>query len=226
MSQYHDYTDRTFDAGVYVADYFVGGQKSGYGDYVSVEGMVREQYRMISNVMFSKTQNHHALDAACAYGYSTNELQRCGWTALGFDISEHAITKAKVLHGDNFRLANALDRAFYAKFNPKQFGLVTGVEFFEHIESKDVPKVLKNFAKVAEWGCFVINGRTAPDQALDSIHGDHGHLNNHSMSWWIGELAKVGDLDFDAMGQLSRRFEDYNAGVHWHNRVMVVKFND
>lgn len=230
MGQYHDYDDRKFDASVYDEAYFIGGQKSGYGDYSGVQGMVRDQYRMINDVMVPRAadrtkQSTKSLDAACAYGYGVAELQAHGWQAYGFDISAHAILKAKQLNGPNFYLADALDDSFYDQFGNKEFGLVTGVEFFEHIESKDVPRILQNFARIANWGCFVINGRTAPDQPLDSIHGDHGHLNNHLMSWWIGEFAKVGDLDFDAMGELSRQFENYNKSVHWHNRVMVVRFN-
>lgn len=226
MSQFHDYTDRKFDAKVYDKEYFVGGQKSGYGDYASCEAMVRDQYRIISSVMYPKTEKHTALDAACAYGYSTDELSKNGWDAQGFDISEHAISKALELHGSQFWCASALDKKFYKEIQNKRFGLVTGVEFFEHIESKDVPFVIENMARIAEWGCFVINGRTAPDQALDSIHGDHGHLNNHNMSWWIEQLSAFGDMDFEAMFELNKLFENYNAAVHWHNRAMVVKFHD
>ncbi|MDL2342331.1 MAG: class I SAM-dependent methyltransferase [Patescibacteria group bacterium] len=225
MAQFHDYTDRKFDAKVYDTEYFVGGEKSGYGDYAGCEGIVRDQYRMMSDVMKGRTDKRTALDAACAYGYSTSELNRQGWDAVGFDISEHAIGKAKQLHGDGFHLASAMDSSFYKQFSDKQFGIVTGVEFFEHIESKDVPGVLKQFARVADWGCFVINGRTAPHQGLDSIHGDHGHLNNHLMSWWVSEMAKVGDVDFEAMGQLNRLFFSYNQSIQWHDRVFVVRFN-
>jgi hypothetical protein len=225
MGQYHDYEDRKFDATVYTEDYFIGGEKSGYGDYTGVQGMVRDQYRMISEVMYLKTTNKNALDAACAYGYSTSQLRNDGWDARGFDISKHAILKARQLNGPHFELASAMNPKLYKQFPDKFFGLVTGVEFFEHIESKDVPEVLKNFARIAEWGCFVINGRTSPDQSLDSIHGDHGHLNNHLMSWWVGELAKVGDVDFRAMGQLNRAFYNYMPSIEWHDRVFVVKFN-
>lgn len=225
MSDFHDYTDRRFDASVYDQGYFEGGTKSGYGDYASCEGMVRDQYRMIGQVMSTRVSKKVDLDVACAYGYSTDELRRNGWEAIGFDISNHAILKARQLNGNGFLLGDANDESFYEQFTDKQFGLVTGVEFFEHIESKQVLDVLKNFARIAEWGCFVINGRTSPLQPLDSIHGDHGHLNNHLMSYWIGELAKVGDVDFEAMGELSRAFYNYNRTVVWHDRVMVVRFN-
>jgi hypothetical protein len=225
MPEYHDYTDRKFDARVYDEAYFVGGEKSGYGNYADCEGIVRDQYRMISEVMQPKTDNKASLDAACAYGYSTSELRNHGWDARGFDISAHAVMKARALHGAGFEQASAMDGSYFKTFKPKQFGLITGVEFFEHIESKDVPRVLKNFAGVAEWGCFVINGRTSPGQPLDSIHGDHGHLNNHLNSWWVTELAKHGDLDFQAMGVLNRAFFAYNESIQWHDRVYILRFN-
>lgn len=223
---FHDFEDRHFDADVYDKEYFEGeGSKSGYVSYTDAKGIVTDQFEIINGVMRSRVENLTHLDVGCAYGFSNLTMLNRGWHTYGFDVSEFAIEKARELHpAIEFWAGDATDKKMYDYSKTKR-GLVTAVELFEHIESKDVPVVLKNMANNAEWGLFVVNARTNPDQDHDDSHGDHGHLNNHSMAWWINEVAQFGTLDFDAMFEFSKQAEATHPSVHWHNRVIVVKFN-
>lgn len=228
MSEVHDYEDRHFDKDVYDEEYFEGeGHKSGYKSYNDAKGIVTDQYKMIHELMRDAVGDKPTvLDIGCAYGFGAEQLRLLGWGVTGIDVSEYAIEQGKKLHPEvALSVGDAGDTSVWGNMSPKQFGLVTAVEFFEHIDSKDVENIISNMAEVAEWGFFVVNGRTAPGQDVMAIHGDHGHLNNHNMSWWISQFAKYGEIDWETMFKFNKLAESYNSGVHWHNRCVVIQFN-
>ncbi len=225
MTNKHDFEDRHFDVDVYDEDYFEGlGQKSGYKSYQNAQGIVRDQFSMINNVMSSRVINKKHLDIGCAYGHSVQKMTELNWDSSGLDISKFAIDRGRQIYGIHHPIG-VFDARESSDRRGEEIGLVTAVEFFEHIGTEDVSKVLNNMAAMGDWGCFCINGRTSPGDSLDGSHGDHGHLNNHSMSWWITEISKYGGIDFEAMFELSKQSELYNREVHWHNRYVVVKFD-
>ena len=231
MSNTHDH-DREFDSAIYDKEYFEGdGHKSGYTSYQQAEGILVDQYNMISTIMRPRLAKSTVLDLGCAYGFGLKQLGVLGWEQLeGADVSEWAISQAvKQVDGGIFYCTDvARDMLFWKPYMQAKtkLGLITGIEFFEHVESKDVPQLVYNMSQSAEWGFFVINGRTAPYQDVMGNHGDHGHLNNHNMSWWIEQFAAFGEIDFDAMYMFSREAERLYPELHWHNRAIVVKFNN
>lgn len=222
----HDLS-RDYKPEIYNQSYFEGGEVAGlssYDNYANCEGIVRDQFKIIHEIMWPKLENKTHLDVACAYGYGVDELYQRTWESSGMDVSPYAIDKAKSLFGDKFTVGDAIDAAFWESQEP--VGLLTGIEFFEHIPSESVDVMLRWISTRTQWGVFVINARTYPGEDLHRIDTDHGHLNFHNFAWWVMKFAKYGDVDFRTMHEFNKRFEEYNASVGWHCRTMVVKFHD
>lgn len=230
----HDFTDRQFDLKVYDKDYFEGeGLKSGYKSYEQAKVIVQDQFEIINKVMRDRVADGAEatvhIDVGCAYGHGVAKMKELGWVSVGGDVSEFAIKRGKEIYGEDHEISvsDARGDSFWKGFDKLQAcDLVTSVEFFEHIPSEDVDGIIKHMAQSARWGLFVINARTAPGQDPMGSHGDHGHLNNHSMTWWIDKFSQYGEVDYEAMFDFNKRAEAYNADVHWHNRCLVVKFNE
>jgi cyclopropane fatty-acyl-phospholipid synthase-like methyltransferase len=206
------------------------GSKSGYDGYETTEEMVRQQ---IAGIILSVApQIGHpatALDVACAYGFGVREFCMSGIDGYGIDVSQYAIDKSNEymagLGAHRTRVGDAIDPMAWKLLPLQTYDLVTASEFFEHIPSDKVDTVLKNMQLHARYGFFVINGSTAPDQPHDT-DGDCGHLNHHSMDWWIQIIAKYGQIDFESMHRFSYWAHQYGyEDVGWHSRSVAVKFN-
>lgn len=230
MNDRHEY-GRQFDAKVYDQEYFEGtGSKSGYQSYTQAKEIVQDQFSIINDIMKPRVladgEATVHIDVGCAYGFGVQRMKDLGWVSVGGDISEFAVNEGRRLNpGIEIAVSDARQESFWKGFNKVQAAdLVTAVEFFEHIASDEVDSVLSYMASSARWGLFVINARTAPGQDVQGSHGDHGHLNNHTMTWWITKFAKYGEIDYEAMFEFSKRAEAYNREVHWHNRCLVIKF--
>lgn len=223
MTNTHEY-GRNFEAEVYDESYFQGGSKSGYTNYGNAKKIVEDCFRIIHEVMVKAVGPKATfVDVGCAYGFGVEKLNSLGWKGFGIDISSYAIRRGKELTNAKLITKNAMNSKTWDEVD---VDLVVSTEFFEHIPSDKVDSVISNMAKSAKWGAFIINARTYPGQTTKDAELDVGHMNNHSMSWWIEKFAKYGELDFDAMYNLSKKAEAYNARVHWHNRYIVIKFKE
>lgn len=227
MSKKHEY-GRKFDKSVYGKKYFEGdGSTSGYVSYMDAKGIVQDQFAIIDRVMRDRVSERTMLDVACAYGFGVQKMRELGWKSSGLDVSKYAIGRARELapHLD-FDVLDATELVKLYDKDKRQYGMITAIEFFEHIETEDAQKIIEGMYVLARggYGVFVINASTYPDQPHDT-DGDHGHLNHHPMEWWINEIAQYGQIDFEAMFEFSKAAEKYNAGVHWHCRCIVVKFD-
>lgn len=229
------YKDRQFDAAVYDEKYFEGGRESsGYDSYENARKIVTDQFQIIHDVMFPRiTADGEAgisVDVACAYGFGVKKLKQLGWIACGGDISEYAIKRGLELNpGLEIAVSDARNESFWKGFMKYQsVDLVTAIEFFEHVDGDDIDKIIGFMKESARWGVFCINASTQPNQdaPAEDADPDHGHLNHYSMAWWITKFAEVGQIDFEAMYELSKRSEAYAPDVHWHNRWLVVRFAD
>jgi len=230
MSERRDF-ERTFDHEVYGQEYYEGGARtSGYDSYPNVRSMIREQFTLIDMVMASRVSRRVHLDIACAYGFAAKLMQERGWEVAGWDVSEFAIEQARTTHGFSipFVVADATEGRQWQKLPEKGIGLVTSVEFFEHIDSAQVPPTLEHMQRACEWGFFVVNASTSPlmeEETTEDAMGDHGHLNHHDLTWWIKNLSAVGVIDYEAMQQFGRMAYAKYAELRWHSRTIVVRFH-
>jgi SAM-dependent methyltransferase len=219
--------DRHFDAQVYDKEYFEGfGYKSGYTSYLDAERVVRDLFIQIDRVMRERVDGMSHLDVGCAYGFGCSELWERGWSSKGIDISSYAVEQGEALWGDSPPIVLADARTYLKSYSSKLIDLITGVEFFEHIESSDVSSVIADMAKAAHWGFFLINASVSPTtKDPERSKGDHGHLNHHPFEWWVNQFSSYGELDWEAMYEFNKMAEDYNEEMAWHCRGLVVKFD-
>ncbi len=88
-------------------------------------------YRDLPNIISDHVKGTNALDFGCGTGRSTRFLRRLGFTAVGVDISEDMLKKAKELDpkGD-YRLIEDSD---LSQFKHKSFDLVLAAFTFDNI---------------------------------------------------------------------------------------------
>jgi 2-polyprenyl-3-methyl-5-hydroxy-6-metoxy-1,4-benzoquinol methylase len=72
-----------------------------------------------------------ALDVGCAYGYTSGILESLGYETMGFDVSRHGITQAKIHSEGAFLICDAL---VSLPFRTGVFDLVTCFDVLEHLK--------------------------------------------------------------------------------------------
>lgn len=226
MSNVVNNNRKKYDENDYGKEYFEGNDISSYGTYESAKDIVQQEFRIIDRVMrkkFDSAAPRH-LDVGCAYGYGNALMKEKGWVTRGMDISGWAVRKAReVAPNVPFLRWDVRDSD---EMPDEKFDLVTGLELFEHLDSLDVQDAIGNLKHIADWGLFVISARTYPEQDIyASFEGDHTHMNNHHIVWWMTQFSLHGELDFEAMFEFSHAAYHENYEVGWHNRVIVIRFD-
>ncbi|BBD09615.1 class I SAM-dependent methyltransferase [Desulfovibrio ferrophilus] len=130
----------------YDADYY-SGKNSGY----------ILSYRVMRHPVMWRSEKRHiarfisggdALDIGCAYGFFLENLGD-GFNRHGIDVSEHAVTTARSIHGDAMRF-DVCDVTEREPFEGQQFDLVTCFNVLEHFE--DPGPVLERIAQCVKPG--------------------------------------------------------------------------
>lgn len=98
-------------------------------------------YRDLPKIISKQVKGRKAVDFGCGAGRSTSFLRKLGFEAVGIDISEDMIKKAKELDpvGD-YRLVPEAD---FSQFKEGVYDLVLSVFTFDNIPTMD--KKIKNF---------------------------------------------------------------------------------
>ena len=88
-------------------------------------------YRDLPEIFREHVQGRAAIDFGCGTGRSTRFLRQCGFNAVGIDISEQMVGKAKQLDaGGDYRLIQNGD---FSQFNPAAYDLVLSAFTFDNI---------------------------------------------------------------------------------------------
>ena len=96
-------------------------------------------YRDIPEILFKHVKGKKAIDFGCGTGRSTRFLEKCGFNAVGVDISKDMIKKAKELDPEgDYRLSSDDD---FKKFEKHHYDLILAVFTFDNIP--DVEKRVK-----------------------------------------------------------------------------------
>jgi SAM-dependent methyltransferase len=101
-------------------------------------------YRDLPAIIFEQVKGRKAIDFGCGTGRSTRFLQKLGFNAVGVDISEDMIRKARELDpkGD-YRLIAEGD---FSQFKHKSYDLALSVFTFDNIPTME--KKIKNFKEL------------------------------------------------------------------------------
>jgi len=122
-------------------DYFHGRKGSNYSDYGNIDPI--KKFRNIISFIRRRKVSGRFLDAGCAFGLLVNEMKSHFGEVHGFDISDYAIGKAKVMSsGVDLRVIDLDDPLPYPD---ESFDCITALDLLEHTESFD-----ENLGKLTE----------------------------------------------------------------------------
>jgi SAM-dependent methyltransferase len=92
-------------------------------------------YRDLPEIIFEHVQGRNAIDFGCGTGRSTRFLQKLGFDAVGVDIAEDMIRKAKEIDpSGDYRLIRDGD---YSQFEKGAYDLVLSVFTFDNIPTME-----------------------------------------------------------------------------------------
>jgi ubiquinone/menaquinone biosynthesis C-methylase UbiE len=101
-------------------------------------------YRDLPAIIFEHVRGRKALDFGCGTGRSTRFLQKLGFNAVGIDISDFMLKKARELDAEgDYRL---VEDGNLSQFKDNAFDLVLSVFTFDNIPTME--KKVKNFKEI------------------------------------------------------------------------------
>ncbi len=169
---------------IYDKDYFIGGTKSNYLNYLNQEKTF-EKYWMKYVTRYSKLapiKTH--LDVGCAYGVLVKKMLELGWKSCGIDISEYAIAEGKKVYG-NIDLKKC--SADVLPYSDNDFGYITCIDVVEHLDNDEIQKALTEIYRCLKPGGIVfIATPNVFDNSLvdifseDYVEKDITHINYQS----------------------------------------------
>ncbi len=160
---------------------------------------------------FGLPGNASILDMGCGPGLLVDALHRCGFNAIGFDGSPHAIEYAKARGGgDRIWCEDIL------AYRPTLSMVVVCTEVAEHVPAEDAPALVKRLTSSAIYA--VIFTAAAPGQ------GGHDHVNEQPKEYWIDLFAEHGWL-VDPLGthELAERWRKLDRLSHMPRNLMVFR---
>ena len=157
------------------------------------------------------------IEAACSKGYFVHHARRMGHNAVGFDLSEYAISKSVVPE-----VTQVHDATMPWPFNSRVADAVCGWEFLEHIYEEQVGTVIGEAIKVLKPGgtLWFKTGIVVPDShdfAGQEDH-DHTHVNMQPREYWEYQFQTFGlEPVREAESLLDAEFEHRD----WKGRFFV-----
>lgn len=102
-------------------------------------------YRDLSTIFFEHVKGKKAIDFGCGTGRSTRFLRKLGFAAVGVDISESMLKKAREMNPEgDYRLITEGD---FSQFQDESYDLVLSAFTFDNISTME--KKVKNFGELA-----------------------------------------------------------------------------
>lgn len=167
----------------YDQSYFEHGDPSvpGYHDYHTCRGVVRDLAGLITKHVFPCGT---AADLGCAYGYVVEFLREEGYDALGYDISEWALSRAPE-HVRPYLILHDLGKPL--PIGPSTVSLVICVETLEHVAEDASLRLLEEIDRVtAEAAVLLI---AFGQGSYDHTQQDPTHINMHTRRWWVEAIG-------------------------------------
>ena len=172
----------------YDKDYYENGLAKGLSCYENYRWIPELTYPMahaICNSLKIKS-NDKVLEYGCAHGFLVKALNDFKIDAYGVDISSYALSKVDVeikkkislLKGNNIK--NSLKK-MKIKF---KFDHIISKDVFEHIEPKDLKKILRELSTLTRELFVVVPLGDIGKYRIASYAEDKTHIIAESENWW------------------------------------------
>lgn len=136
----------------YGEDYFMNGVGSCYKNFRYIRHVNIDRAKAI--VAGSKVKkNSRILDFGCGLGPLTAAFNELGYSVVGLDKSEWAITHCLP---EAKGLVFGLDQHGLSVFKDKSFDLVVAKDVFEHIPKKELPSVASELLRLSDKLMFIV----------------------------------------------------------------------
>ena len=202
----------------YPEGYWERAEGSNYRNYADDPG-----WRGVLNVVMDwYAEGSRFIEMACAKGYFVYHARQMGYDAVGFDISEYAISKANPKARKFVQVHNAAEPWPYAY---DEADVVFGFEFFEHVPVDEVDDVLMQAWCVLKPGGRLIlkTGIIIPDDhpfAGQEDH-DHTHVTVKDREWWERVIRANGFKQTDEDRSIEASLDAEFKGRDWFGRWFV-----
>jgi predicted TPR repeat methyltransferase len=118
-------------------------------------------YRDLQEIFHQHIKGRAAIDFGCGTGRSTRFLRKCGFDAVGIDISEQMVAKAKQLDpGGDYRLIKDGD---FSQFNPAAYDLVLCAFTFDNIAMGKKIALFRGLGSLLNREGRIVNLVSAPE---------------------------------------------------------------
>lgn len=239
---------REFTAEFYDEEYFVG--RRGGKRFRRPNGTVAqwsyynrdgwwEGCRPIAKAWKTMFSPKNMLDIGCGRGAFTLATREIGVEAYGFDFSEYAINNlCPGCSKDWFRVWDATKTPW--PYGDKSFDLLTALDFFEHLYSEDIPKVVDEMYRVARKWVFlqiaVVGGgsgygihekgyilkRGEPVPVELEANACAGHVTVQPPSFWYERLDRDNILFRRDLVEYFYLLTPEEVTVNWRKNLVLV----
>lgn len=197
---------------LYDRDYFVGGNKSNYGDYKEASGVLEDLAEMVFKLFKPKT----LLDVGCAYGFLPIHLRKMGVAAYGTDISDWAISQG------NKDYLSVGDATNLSEFKDRQFEIVTASELMEHVPENKIDAAIQEAKRVSKKYIIYLIAMTG-FTSHDSIHDhDISHVSMKNRKFWLKKFDKF-KLTRDIEKENILNTNKLSVKMGWSGRFFVLR---
>lgn len=202
-----------FTSDDYGEGYWERAEGSNYRNYADDPG-----WRGILHVMaMTRPPSLNIIEAACAKGYFVKHARRWGHNAVGFDLSEYAISKSVAPE-----VTQVHDATTQWPYESGVADIVCAWEFFEHIPTDQVDDVMFEMERVLKPGgeLWFKTGIVVPDDhdfAGQEDH-DHTHVTVWTREQWEDFYAQWG---FEVQRDIEEALDTEFARRDWKGRFFV-----
>lgn len=144
--------------------------------------------KILSRLALEHWHPGSVLDVGCSLGWTLEYFSSQGISAVGVDISEVAVRRARQL-GRDARLACAS----CLPFSDASFDVVLSSDCLEHLDEDDARRAVAEMVRVARRGIAVkINPRLDRDRLWKLLAGSPLHLTLQPVEQWLGWFRAEG----------------------------------
>ena len=188
------------DHSFYDEEYFENGIVAGKSGYTNYQWLPDLTIPMAHHLVMglNLTKQSRVLDYGCAKGYLTRAFRLLGIKAFGVDVSEYALSHC---HESVKDYCSTLESELYR--DPKEdYDYVVAKDVFEHIDSEELPGILRHLSKISR-SIFIVVPLGTDSQSnkfvIPAYHMDTSHITIKDRSWWEGLVAKHFDIESSSL---------------------------